>query len=164
MTLNEAIHSDATQTETVICLFFLITGLLFRKSQWTLNICHDIRNTFPVSDPTIVVSSENNSLFPLNGRTQAPWGGSTLSLSRSCLWRELLWAMASCVSVWCSELHLSELSSTHLCMFSSLSKHTPAWSTSVFVLNNGCSASIPPLQWTTSIKTKKCRLLCEMTK
>lgn len=64
--------------------FFLITDLLFRKSQCTLNICHDIRNTFPVSDPTIIVSSENNSLFPLSGRTQAPWGGSSLSLSRVC--------------------------------------------------------------------------------
>lgn len=84
MSLNEAIHSDATQTETVICLFFLITDLLFRKSQCTLNICHDIRNTFPVSDPTIIVSSENNSLFPLSGRTQAPWGGSSVSLSRVC--------------------------------------------------------------------------------
>lgn len=64
--------------------FFFITYLLFRKSQCTLNICHDIRNTFPLSDPTIIVSSENNSLFPLSGRAQAPWGGSSLSLSRVC--------------------------------------------------------------------------------
>ncbi len=63
--------------------FFFITGLLFRKSQCTLNICHDIRNVFPVYDPTILVSSENNSLFPLNGRTQAPWGGCSFSLSLS---------------------------------------------------------------------------------
>jgi len=59
-------------------------------------------------------TSENNSVFPLSGRAQAPWGGRRLSLSLS----RVFWAMASCVSVGCSELHLSELSSTHSCMFS----------------------------------------------
>lgn len=62
--------------------FFNYRPIAIRKSHCTLNICHDIRKTFPVSDPNIIVSSENNSLFPLSGRTQAPWGGSSLSLSR----------------------------------------------------------------------------------
>ncbi len=96
-------HTLRCHTNGKSSAFFFITGLLFRKSQCTRNICHDIRNVFPVYDPTILVSSENNSLFPLNGRTQAPWGGCSFLLSLSlslCLWSEPFWANATALCIW----------------------------------------------------------------
>lgn len=146
-------HTLRRHTNGKSSAFFFITGLLFRKSQCTLNICHYIWNVFPVYDPTILVSSENNYLFPLNGRTLAPWGGCSLSLSRS---GSVKWVVLSdgqlCLCVMFRAALEWTLVHTRVCLLPCLSTHLRE------VHRWLCSASITHYNGQPVLK-QKCRLI-----
>lgn len=136
MSLNEAIHSDATQTETVICLFFFN----YRPAIWKISmhtkhlpwLSKHISCLWPchrcILWKQLSVSSERKNTSTLRwqqflsrvcgGSHCERWPAASQCDVQSCTWlNSLVHTLA------CSPFCLS----------------TPVWRTSVFVLSNGCS-------------------------